>query len=55
MVQSKGILQDVVVAGRQHEGLLERYEEGGEVVEKVDHQHTGREAEVQGQTYLKKF
>ena len=50
----KGILQDIVVAGRQHEGLLERYEEGGEVVEKVD-QHTGREAEVQGQTYLKKF
>ena len=49
----KGILQDIVVAGRQHEGLLERYEEGGEVVEKVDHQHTGREAEVQGQTYLK--
>ena len=54
-VARKGILQDIVVAGRQHEGLLERYEEGGEVVEKVDHQHTGREAEVQGQTYLKKF
>jgi len=51
-VARKGILQDIVVAGRQHEGLLERYEEGGEVVEKVDHQHTGREAEVQGQTYL---
>ena len=39
MVQSEGILQDVVVAGRQHEGLLEGEEEGGEVVEEVDHQH----------------
>ena len=37
-------------------GFVEREEEGGEVVEKVDHQHTeGEAAEVQGETYLKKF
>ena len=44
------------MARRQHEGLLEREEEGNDVVEKVDHQHTeGEAAEVQGETHLKMF
>ena len=39
-MERKGILQDIVATRRQHEGLMGRNEEGGEVVEKVDHQHT---------------
>ena len=48
-----------MVTRRQHKGLLKSKEEGGKVMEQVDHQHTCSyrargEAEVQGKTNLKK-